>query len=202
VVHQELKYDTEQNQYNYMKSIIYYALGFCMVIACSKNNSTDSKEMAEEENKDKLENTDIKRDAEFAVAAADGGMLEVKLGELAMKNANSAQVREFGQKMVDEHGKGNAQLKALAEQKGISIPTVLSDKNQKLVDELALKTGADFDKSYTDLMVKDHKEDIEEFKKEAEKGEDPELRAWASAILPTLEHHIQMAERAAGSLKE
>jgi len=185
-----------------MKSIIYYAFGFCMVIACSKNNSTDSKEMAEEENKDKLENTDIKKDAEFAVAAADGGMLEVKLGELAVKNANSAQVREFGQKMVDEHGKGNAQLKALAEQKGISIPTVLSDKNQKVVDDLALKTGTDFDKAYADLMVKDHKEDIKEFKKEAEKGEDPELRAWAGETLPTLEHHLQMAESAAATLKK
>jgi putative membrane protein len=184
-----------------MKSIIYYLLVFCLVTACSKNDSTDSKEMAEEENKDKLENTDLKKDAEFAVAAADGGLLEVKLGEIAIKNASSAQVREFGKKMVEEHGKGNAQLKALAEQKGISIPTVLSDKNQKLMDDLALKTGTDFDKAYADLMVKDHKEDIEEFKKEAEKGEDPELRAWAAGILPTLEHHLQMAERASASLK-
>jgi len=186
-----------------MKAIIYYSLCLCllMAVACSKNNSSDSKEMAEDENKDKFENNDIKKDTEFAVEAADGGMLEVQLGELALKNAKSAPVREFAQKMVDDHGKANAQLKALAEKKGISIPTVLSDKCQKKMDELSLKSGAEFDKAYADLMVKDHKEDVDEFKKESEKGNDPELRAWAGETLPTLEHHLKMAESNADALK-
>lgn len=186
-----------------MKNIVHYFMCLCLVIpmACSKNNSTDSTEMAEEENEDKFEKTEVNKDAEFAVAAADGGMLEVALGELAVKNANSAQIREFGQQMIKDHGQGNDQLKALAEQKGISIPTVLSDDSQKKVDELALKTGEAFDKEYAKLMVKDHKDDVDEFKKQAEKGNDPELRAWAGAVLPTLEHHLEMAEANAKSVE-
>lgn len=169
-----------------------------MSVSCGKNNSADSKEMAEEENEDKFDKGDATDDAEFAVKAADGGMLEVQLGELALKNATSPQVKEFAKQMVDDHGKGNAQLKELAGQKGISLPTVLSDKHQKKVDELSTKTGVEFDKAYADLMVKDHKADVDEFRKQSEKGSDPELKAWAGETLPMLEHHLQMAE---GNLK-
>jgi putative membrane protein len=70
------------------------------------------------------------------------------------------------------------------------------------MDELSLKSGAEFDKAYADLMVKDHKEDVDEFKKESEKGNDPELRAWAGETLPTLEHHLKMAESNADALKQ
>lgn len=187
-----------------MKTLIYCALCLLLVMptACNKNNSADSKEMAEDENKDKFENKDIQNDTDFAVAAADGGMLEVKLGELAVKNANSAQVREFGQQMIADHSKGNEQLKALADQKGISIPTVLSDKCQKKFDDLSQKTGSDFDKAYAELMVKDHKEDIDEFKKESENGKDTEIRAWATQTLPVLEHHLMMAEANEKAVKE
>jgi putative membrane protein len=186
-----------------MKTIIYCALSLCLITqtGCNKNNSTDSKEMAEDENKDKVEKSESK-DADFAVEAADGGMLEVQLGELAVKNANSAQVREFGQQMIADHKKGNEQLKALADQKGISIPTVLSDKCQKKFDDLSQKTGPDFDKAYAELMVKDHKDDIDEFKKESEKGNDPELRAWAAQTLPVLEHHLMMAETNEKAVKQ
>ena len=179
-----------------MKNTTYVIVAICLMLmtACNTNKSADSKEMAEEENSDKFKKSDESDDAKFAVEAADGGMMEVKLGELALKNGSSSQVKEFGQQMVTDHGRGNAQLKALTEQKGISIPTVLSDKCQKKVDELSSKQGADFDKAYAELMVKDHKEDIDEFKKEAEKGNDPELKNWAGETLPILEHHLQMAE--------
>jgi putative membrane protein len=179
-----------------MKTTTYFIIALCAILTtgCNKDKSADSKEMAEEENADKFKKSDESDDAKFAVEAADGGMLEVQLGELAMKNGSSAKVKEFGQQMVTDHGKGNAQLKALAEQKGISIPTVLSDKCQKKLDELSAKQGADFDKAYADLMVKDHKDDIDEFRKESEKGNDAEIKAWAGETLPVLEHHLQMAE--------
>ena len=56
------------------------------------------------------------------------------------------------------------------------------------------KSGNEFDKDYTSYMVSDHKEDISLFKKQAEKGKDPEVRAWAAGKLSTLEHHLQMAQ--------
>jgi putative membrane protein len=164
--------------------------------SCGKKAETDSKEVAEETNKDTFEDTDTKRDAEFAVAAADGGLLEVRLGELAVSQASAASVKKFGQSMIDDHSKANEELKALAAKKNIALPTSLSEKNQKKYDELSGKSGAEFDKAYASFMVDDHKEDIEEFKKEAEKGNDADVKAWASGKIPVLEHHLMMAQAA------
>jgi putative membrane protein len=170
-----------------------------MLGACGSKN--DSKAVAEDQNDEKFDKSTGEADAEFAVKAADGGMLEVQLGQLAVSSASSPQVKEFAQMMVDDHSKANEELKTLASGKGISIPTTLSDKNMKKYNDLAEKSGHDFDKDYIDLMVKDHKEDIDEFKKEADKGKVPELAKWASEKLPTLEHHLQLAQSAQETVK-
>ena len=102
------------------------------VAACgNKNKAEDSKEVAEDQNDAKFEDTKIEDDTDFAVEAADGGMYEVELGKLAQSNAASADVKKFGQTMVDEHSKANEELKALATQKNITLPGALSDKHQK-----------------------------------------------------------------------
>lgn len=165
------------------------------------NNNEDSKEVAKEQNDEKFDDTNIEDDTKFAVNAADGGMLEVKLGELAETKAFSAEAKQFGKTMKEEHSKANEELKALAAQKNISLPATLSDKKQEKYDELAKKTGKDFDKEYIDFMVKDHKDDIDAFEKEADKGKDADLKNWAAAKLPTLRHHLEMAEGAQESLK-
>ena len=128
--------------------------------------------------------------------------MEVKLGELALTNASSPEIKKFGQSMVDDHGKANLELKGLAEQKQITIPTTLSDKKQEKFDELAKKNGTEFDKAYAEFMVKDHKDDLDAFKKEAEKGNDPDLKAWAAGKVPVLEHHLMMAEAAEKAVKD
>jgi putative membrane protein len=182
-------------------------IGFAFTLAlasCGKKNSsdTDSKEVAKDQNEEKFDSTNIEKDTDFVVAAADGGMLEVQLGQLAEANASTAEVKKFGQSMVDDHSKANDELKALAASKNISIPAVLSDKHQKKYDELAKKTGIDFDKDYIDFMVKDHKEDIDDFKKEADKGNDAEIKSWAAGKVATLEHHLMMAENAQKTVKD
>ena len=98
--------------------------------------------------------------------------------------------------MVDDHSKANSELATLAAQKQISIPPTLSEKKQTKYDDLSKIKGSEFDKAYAKFMVEDHKEDIEAFKKEAEKGIDAELKAWAAEKVPTLEHHLMMAEAA------
>jgi putative membrane protein len=123
-------------------------------------------------------------------------MLEVQLGQLAVSKASSPSVKKFGQSMIDDHSKANEELKSLAAQKNITLPAALSDKNQKKYDELSGKTGPEFDKAYSKFMVDDHKEDIDEFKKEAEKGDDPDLKSWAAGKISVLEHHLMMAEAA------
>ena len=139
---------------------------------------------------------DMKPDAEFAVAAADGGMLEVALGKLAEKKGSSKSIKKLGTQMVTDHSKANEELKTLAADKHIVLPENMSDKCQKEVTDLNEKKGKDFDKAYADLMVSDHKDDIDEFNKEAEKGNDAQVSAWAKNKVPVLEHHLMMAEDA------
>jgi putative membrane protein len=139
---------------------------------------------------------DMKTDAEFAVAAADGGMLEVALGKLAQKKGASQTIKKLGTQMVTDHSKANMELKALAADKHIVLPENMSDKCQKEVSDLNEKNGKDFDKAYADFMVKDHKDDIDEFKKESEKGSDAQVSGWAKNKIPVLEHHLMMAEDA------
>ena len=170
-------------------------------MACGTRDRDDSTEIAEDQNEEKFEDSKVDEDAEFAVKAADGGMLEVQLGTLALTKASSPEVKQFAQMMVDDHSNANNELKALAQQKNISLPTVLGDDHQKKFDNLNEKSGADFDKEYMDLMVTDHKKDIKEFEDEGKDGKDPDLKAWADGKIATLRHHLEMAERTQESVK-
>ena len=123
-------------------------------------------------------------------------MLEVELGKLAAQKGVSSDVKKLGEMMVKDHSKANDELKAAAKTKDITLPATMSDKCQKKLTELTQKQGADFDKAYADLMVSDHKDDIDEFKKEAEKGNDKDLSAWAKGKVPVLQHHLMVAEQA------
>jgi putative membrane protein len=140
-------------------------------------------------------------DSSFATKAAAGGMAEVKLGELAKTNASSADVKTFGERMVTDHTKANEQLKQIATTKGITLPTSLNAKDQATYDRLSKLNGAAFDAAYMKDMVADHKVDVNEFKREADKGMDTDLKQFASSTLPTLQEHLQMAESTANKVK-
>jgi putative membrane protein len=180
-----------------MKILLLLIVSFCLFtfVSCTKNTNDDSKEVAEDQNEEKFDNAALEDGSEFAVTAADAGMMEVQLGTLALTNASSGKVKEFAQTMVDDHSKANEELKALAQKKNITLPAALSDKHQKKYDEMSEKTGADFDKEYCDLMVKDHKDVVDMFKKARDNAKDPDLKTWASEKLPALEHHLTMAEQ-------
>lgn len=169
-------------------------------VACNETKKDDSTEVAEDQNKAKF-NDRMEDDTEFAVAAANGGMLEVELGKLAQKNGMSTLVKDFGKMMETDHSKVNDELKNMAQAKNITLPAMMSNDNQKTYDDLAAKTGKDFDKAYADLMVKDHKDDIDEFKEEAQDGKNADLKAWAAEKVPTLEMHLQKAEAMRDAVK-
>ena len=139
--------------------------------------------------------TGMEVDKKFVMEAASGGMMEVEAGKLAIANAKSAKVKEFGRMMVADHTKANAQLKAVAAAKNITISASMMDKHQKHVDMLKTKKGAEFDKEYIDMMVDDHKEDVEKFSDEANKGNDADVKAFASKTLPVLKKHLQHVEQ-------
>jgi putative membrane protein len=134
-------------------------------------------------------------DMEFATKAAQGGLKEVRLGELAQQQAERDEVRQFGQRMVEDHGQANDQLMQIAQDKGIELPQELSQEDQQLYDELQQKSGAEFDQAYMDEMVRDHEEDVEEFRQYVEAGQDPDLTGFAEQTLPVLEEHLQLAQQ-------
>lgn len=193
-----------------MKSIRYlqimlFAGSILFLTSCDKrtqDQSADSKEKAEEKNEAKFVDSKIEDDTEFAVAIADGGMLEVQLAELALKNASSPDVKKFAEVMLTDHSKTNTELKDLAAKKNISIPGTLSDKCQMKYNDLAEKKGKSFDEAYSKAMVDAHKETIDKFKNEAENGNDPDLKKWAAEKIPTLEHHLSMAQDTETSVKK
>lgn len=133
-----------------------------------------------------------RRDERFARCVAKGGLKEVQLGKVASGKAQNADVRSGAQKMVDDHSGTHAELKALASKKNIEVPALLSDREQKKIDRLSARTGKDFDKKYARCMVREHREVLREFKREAKSGKDDEMREWATAQIPTLEHHLEM----------
>ena len=175
--------------------IIMSAFAFALASCGTNSKQEDSKEIAEEQNDEKFDNNSEMEDvSEFAVKAAEGGLLEVELAQLALTKGSSAKVKEFAQSMITDHGKANEELKSLAQTKNITLPTTMGEEAQKDYNKLAEKTGKDFDKAYSEFMVKDHKEDLNMFRKAAEKAEDPDLKSWASSKVPVLEHHLSMAE--------
>ncbi|MGA9994173.1 MAG: DUF4142 domain-containing protein [Pyrinomonadaceae bacterium] len=133
-------------------------------------------------------------DKEFAMKAAGGGMAEVELGRLAMKNGQSAAVKQFGQRMVTDHSKANEELKAIAASKGITLPAEMSADGKEMMEKLSKLKGEEFDRAYTDGMVEDHTKDVAEFKKEAETGTDKDIKAFAAKTLPVIQGHLQMVQ--------
>jgi putative membrane protein len=135
-------------------------------------------------------------DIEFIFKAAQGGMAEVELGKVAAEQGTSDEVRKFGQRMADDHGRGGEELKAIAQSRGITLPAELDPKEKAMRDRLAKLRGSTFDRTYMRAMLSDHRQDVAEFKRESTSGRDPEVKAWAMKALPMLEDHLRQAEAA------
>jgi putative membrane protein len=133
-------------------------------------------------------------DHKFVKEAAMGGLAEVELGKLAQEKATSPAVKQFAQRMVQDHSKANDQLKQVAEKEGVAVPSSLDSKHQKRIDKLSKLSGTAFDKAYIKDQLKDHKKDVSEFKDEANHGTKPDVKSFASETLPTLEQHLSMVK--------
>ena len=140
-------------------------------------------------------------DKEFVRDAAEGGLAEVELGQLATEKASNANVKKFGQRMVDDHSKANDELKQIASTKGVELPTDLSAKDKILKERLSKLNGTSFDKAYMENMVKDHKKDVADFAKESSTGADTQVKQFAEKTLPKLKDHLKDAEGIAPNAK-
>ena len=172
--------------------------------AATSCNSKDSVDHANDVNDAKVEsaaaNTDLGRaekkgleyDAEFMAKAASGGMLEVQMGQQVVKRAVTPEARQFAQKMVSDHEKSNAELKALAARKNITIPATMADEQSKIYKDVLEKQGVKMDQEYMKEMIKDHQEDVKEYTEAAAKAADPEIKAFATKNVPVLQMHLAM----------
>lgn len=188
-----------------MKKIMlnsFLGLALCFAMASCDNTGqqkNDAVETAEDINEEKMESAGMSDNmedaAEFAVTAASSGMFEVEAGKLAQQKGSSADVKNFGKKMVEDHSKANEELKALAAKKNITLPTTMSSEHQEKMDKLSGLSGAEFDKEYMSLMDDAHDKDVKLFKDVAEDNDvDPEIKAFASKNLPALQMHDEMAD--------
>lgn len=139
-------------------------------------------------------------DRMFIHKAAEGGMAEVQLGQLAQQKASSQEVKDFGQRMVTDHSQANDKLKSIAANQGVTVPSSLDAKDQALYDRLSGLSGNAFDKAYMRAMVNDHVQDVAEFRKESGSARDQAVRSFASDTLPTLEDHLRMARKVSHDL--
>lgn len=138
---------------------------------------------------------------QFLTEAAQSGLMEVELGRLAASKAQSPEVKAFGQKMVADHGKANAELKALAAKKNIKLPTEISGGMKAEAERLAKLSGAEFDREYVQMMVAAHDEDVEAFEAQADGAEDADVKAFAAKTLPVLRAHYETIQKINDNLK-
>jgi len=137
--------------------------------------------------------TRMMSDNEFAKIAAEGGLAEVKLGQLAEEKGSLQTVKDFGKRMVTDHSKADDGLKAAVSKDKIVLPSEMSAKDQAVYNRLSKLSGEAFDRAYARDMVRDHSADIAAFRHEANYGKDASIKGFASQTLPTLEDHLKQA---------
>lgn len=166
------------------------------ISSCSnKEKSEDSKEIAEDKNEAKMDGMKNEADADFLVDVAEINQEEISLGKLAQDKGSMTDVKELGKMMENAHTKALTEVSTLAMQKSISLPEVKTeDVNEAYKKMSEQKSGKEFDKEYSDMMVDGHKKAIEKFEKAANDSVDPDIKAMATNMLPELRKHLEMAE--------
>jgi putative membrane protein len=134
-------------------------------------------------------------DSMFLKKAAQGNMAEVAMGKLATQNAQSDDVKKFGQRMVDDHSKAEQDLEGVASKNNWTVPQDVNAQQKAEQQKIEKMNGAAFDRAYMAMMVKDHTKDVAEFKKEADSTTaNADLRDYAKRTYPTLDDHLTNAK--------
>jgi len=135
-------------------------------------------------------------DTSFVTKAAEGGLAEVQMAQLAQTKAQSQAVKALANRLFNDHSQANVELKSVADKASMTWPTGMNMKQQREYNKLQALSGADFDREYVSYEIKEHKDDIEMFQREADHGTNMETKAWASKHLPALQEHLRMAQNA------
>jgi putative membrane protein len=166
-------------------AVVVLAMSVAPAFALGKKRNTTTKQMS---------------DREFVTDAARANMTEVELGKLAETRASADQVKTFAKRMVDDHQKALDTLKTVAKNEKITLPAALDSKDQAVKDRLEKLSGSAFDRAYMRAMIKDHRQDVAEFRTESTKAKFADVKQYASGTLPTLEDHLKLAQSTDRSL--
>jgi putative membrane protein len=131
-------------------------------------------------------------DALFAAAAADSGLTEVSLSQLGAQKATDPELKRFSQQMIEEHTRMNAELMAMAGQKGMALPRTIDFRSQFCAQSLAGLSGEEFDKCYAKAQFVAHMDAVAMFEAEAHRGMDRDVMGLASKALPRIKDHLKM----------
>ena len=181
----------------------FIVLGCCGILACNDTNDEDT-DASDTTATNESVTTDTSGSAQssappdsatvmFITKAASGGMMEVQLGNIAQEQGQNQRIKDFGAMMVRDHGKANDELKSIASGKNVTISDSLMPEHKHHVTDLQKRKGAAFDKAYMNMMVQDHRKDIQEFEKASNNLSDGEVKAFATRTLPTLKAHLDSA---------
>lgn len=133
----------------------------------------------------------------FVAKAMQGSQAEVELGQLTLQKSQNEQVKQFAQRMIDDHTKLNDQMKPVAQQLGVSVPNQPSKKDRQTIAKLQALSGPAYDQAYIKDMVKDHKQDLSDFQTEASSGQDQTVKDAATQGSQVIAQHLQMIQQIA-----
>jgi putative membrane protein len=139
---------------------------------------------------------------EFMKESASGSMMEVQLADVAMQKTQNQEVRNLAQTIKTDHEQLNSQMEQLAQQKQVMLSDSLMDDHRKKVEDLQQKSANEFDKAYVDMMVKDHKDDIDKYEKMRDDTQDSDLQALINNSIPVLQKHHDQAKQLQESMNQ
>jgi putative membrane protein len=131
--------------------------------------------------------------ADFVKEAATGDMFEIESSKLATEKAQGP-AKDFAAQMIEDHTRTSRELKSEAEKAEVSVPNALDSSTQAKLDKLRDLSGQEFSKQYVEDQISAHKDAVSLFQRYGKGGDDNTLKAWASMTLPTLQHHLDMAQ--------
>jgi len=187
--------------------ILPLALAVALFAACSgsnKSTTTDSSAVTTVKTDSTTLNEVVDTsmsDSTFAMKAAVGGMAEVAMGKMAAGKTKNAQIKDFANMMVMDHGKANDELMGIAKKKNMTLPSGPDAAHQAKMDSLSKLSGTDFDKAYVAAMVDGHQKTLALMNKEAQNGKDADLKGFAAKTAPVVQHHLDKINSIQSSMK-
>jgi putative membrane protein len=164
------------------------AVAACVLLSTLTTSAQDTQDLKLDQGSSKMLNSS---DTAFAMQAAQDGVAKIRMGKLAAEKGSRADVKAFGQQMAGDYMKANDDLRSVAEKKAMTLPTNMRAHQYATYRKLQKLFGSAFDHAYVKVMIKNNREDVKQFQKEANRGKDEEIRGFASRTVPVLETHLR-----------